>query len=119
LAVQWGLLVWQQLVCINYSFLSGQQTDILQAEHAFLLYTTGKCAKISSIGNFSHEQVGHIVDNYVTNAKRLSNCHWQSIEESCGIKIQQEQPIPLNAPLMQEKRCALYQPSSPMNSDEE
>jgi hypothetical protein len=82
-------------VQVNYLFLSGQQTDILQAECAFLLYTTGECAKISSIGNFSHEKVGHIVNNYVTNAKRLSNHCWQSIEESCGIKIQQEQPIPL------------------------
>ena len=119
LAIWLGLLAWQQLLWVNYLFLSGKQTDILQAKHAFLLFTTGKHANINSISNFSCEKVGQIVNDYVTNAKKLSNCCWWSIEESCGLKIQQEQPILLNAPLMQEKCHAPYQPSSPVNLDEE
>jgi hypothetical protein len=94
-------------------------TDILQVERAFLLFITGERAEISSIGNFSREKVGHMVDDYVENAKKLSDCRWGLIEESCGLKIQQEQPALLNGPQMQEKRRALYMPSSPMNSDGE
>ncbi|KAH9993138.1 hypothetical protein BJV74DRAFT_795658 [Russula compacta] len=88
-------------------------------EHAFLLFITGEHVEKGSIGNFSHKKVGHLVDNYIQNAKNLSNHRWHWIEESCGLKVQQDQPAPLNAPLMQDKCRALYKPSSPMNSNEE
>ena len=96
-----------------------ERTDILQVERAFLLFITGERAERGSIGNFSREKVGYLVDDYIQNAKIFSNRRWRSIEESCGLKVQQEQPVPLNTSLMQDKRRTLYEPSSPLNSDEE
>jgi hypothetical protein len=98
-----------------------QRTNTLQVEHAFLLFTTGTRADTGSLGNFSREKVGHLVDDYISNILQFSDRRWRAIMESCGVKIQQEQAPPLNAPLSQAKRRNLYVPSSPLtgNSDEE
>ncbi|KAH9987755.1 hypothetical protein BJV74DRAFT_796436 [Russula compacta] len=90
-------------------------------ECAFLLFTTSTRADTGSLGNFSREKVGHLVDDYISNILQFSDRRWRAIMESCGIKIQQEQAPPLNAPLSQAKQRNLYVPSSPLtgNLDEE
>jgi hypothetical protein len=80
------------------------------------MYTTGERV---DIGNFSREKVSDIVDDYVTSIKKLTKNRWQLIIASCGAQDEQDREVPINTPLMEQKRRVLYVPSSPIESAED
>jgi hypothetical protein len=81
-----------------------------------MMYASGKCV---SVGKFSREKVGEMVNDYVANAARLSDRRWKRLIEMCGAvneSIEDTYPPP-SAPSMKNKRRALYSCSSPMSED--
>jgi hypothetical protein len=80
------------------------------------MYTTGERVYI---GPFSREKVGNMVEDYITNIKDLTENRWRKVMESCGAQGEQDCEAATNTSLMENKRRALYVPSSPIESAED
>ena len=66
-----------------------------------------------NVGQFSHEMVGHMIEDYGANVKALSERRWLRIMDIIGIaQITEDLPRP-NVSSMQQKRHTLYVASSP------
>lgn len=91
----------------------------VQVERAFKMYFTGQ--KVN-IGKFSRDNTEALVADYVENTKKLSERRWKQILERCGSTPVAENEHVESVPraCMDERRRALYVPSSPTKgSDEE
>ncbi|KIJ62153.1 hypothetical protein HYDPIDRAFT_30702 [Hydnomerulius pinastri MD-312] len=86
-------------------------------ERAFKMHLTGK--KVTP-GQFSRENTVSIVDDYMTNAKKLTARRWKRILDRCGFKQRNTMEFASVATSTLEKnRRLLYTPSSPIASDNE
>jgi hypothetical protein len=73
------------------------------------MYHTGECV---NTGQFSRELVGEMIDNYMANAKIMSDCHWGKLIKICSGQGSASRPEDTSS--MHQKRCNLYIRSSPM-----
>lgn len=68
-----------------------------------------------NIGMFSRDNTEILVGDYVENTKKLSERRWKRILERCGAAGAENEPD-VEVPCMDERRRALYVPSSPAPS---
>jgi hypothetical protein len=72
-------------------------------------------------GQFSRDKTEALVGDYVENTEKLSERRWNQILDRCGVESENESVESI--PCMDERRHALYVPSSPApsvkGSDEE
>ncbi|KAJ6448827.1 hypothetical protein C8R45DRAFT_1224605 [Mycena sanguinolenta] len=100
---------------IDYGFLiSGLALSAAALEKVFLMYKTGEF--VNDKMNFSRENVGALVDDYVANIKKFAGRKWGVILGLCGAAVN---PAPtVSAPSMEVSRRTLYVSSSPVKGDD-
>ncbi|KAI0245201.1 hypothetical protein BJV78DRAFT_1140472, partial [Lactifluus subvellereus] len=107
-------LKWCKGSCHNYGRPIGALSMAATAiERGFLMYLTGTR---TDQGQFSKDMVGTVIGEYVYIAGRLSNRRWNIITTLCG---ENREPPALMAHSVQVNRRELYEPSSPIGSDDE
>ncbi|KAJ7202084.1 hypothetical protein GGX14DRAFT_399658 [Mycena pura] len=80
-------------------------------ERAFGMYTTGQLAEEAP--QFSQDNVGGVVEEYLDNIKRFSDRKWTAILQLCGVPSKAAETPAAAGPSLQAHRRILYTPSSP------
>jgi hypothetical protein len=57
----------------------------------------------TDVGQFSHDKVGTLVDDYLVNTAKLTSCRWEHLMETCGVSNEELNP-PLDTSVMQQDR---------------
>ncbi|KAJ7219595.1 hypothetical protein GGX14DRAFT_390112 [Mycena pura] len=98
--------------CKNYGYPIGAVCLIAAAlERAFSMYTTGQLAEEAP--QFSQDNVGGVVEDYLDNIKRFSDRKWVTIMQLCGVPSKADETLAVASPSLQARRRTLYVPSSP------
>ena len=67
-----------------------------------------------SVGQFSQERVGHMIDDYGENAKAMTERRWSKVMSLIDSEATEDHWTTPSAPSMQLKRRTLYVRSSPI-----
>ncbi|KAF7371459.1 hypothetical protein MVEN_00000200 [Mycena venus] len=99
----------------DYGLLaSGLALSNAALEKVFLMYQTGEY--ISDKTQFSCENVGSLVDDYLENINKFSQRKWDAILNLCGAAVNIAPPV--SAPSMEVSRRVLYVSSSPVKGND-
>ncbi|KAF8184553.1 hypothetical protein K438DRAFT_1974342 [Mycena galopus ATCC 62051] len=99
----------------DYGLLaSGLALSNAALEKVFLMYQTGEF--ISDKTQFSRENVGSLVDDYLENINKFSQRKWEAILNLCGTAVNIGPPV--SAPSMEVSRRVLYVSSSPVKGND-